>query len=213
MLFSKKYLISDLADLAGVSPRTIRYYTEEGLIPQPEVDGKYAYYTSNHLTRLNLIKVLKDNFLPLKEIRLLLSGMSDEEIEAKVGEPGSFFSIQERAMIPFNMIREDQNKPEGSSALDYISRVMGEKTSTRNRPEPPPHHQSLPKTNLAGSTLPSSLTKSIAEPHAPIAVGEPERWEKFILADGVELLIRQPADRKTQYSLHQLIGLARKLFS
>ena len=55
-----EYWISELADKTGVSNRTIRYYVEEGLLPQPEVRGKYAIFTDDYLHRLELIKALKD---------------------------------------------------------------------------------------------------------------------------------------------------------
>ncbi len=72
MLFEKKFLINELAKRAKTTVRTIRYYTSEGLLPQPETDGKYAYYDENHLRRLELILRLKEAFLPLKEIRQIM---------------------------------------------------------------------------------------------------------------------------------------------
>jgi DNA-binding transcriptional MerR regulator len=210
MLLVNKYLISDLADLAGVSPRTIRYYTEEGLLPQPEVDGKYAYYTQAHLSRLNLIKLLKDNYLPLKEIRQVLLGMTDKEIEAKVGDPASISGIvQERASLDPRILGGTQRTMEETSALDYISKVLGEQAPARNRPEP-----NLPTIRPTFILGPEVQKRTVGiNNQSMMFQGDVEQWEKFILADGVELFIRQPADKRTLFSVHQLVGLARKLFS
>jgi DNA-binding transcriptional MerR regulator len=49
------YTISQLAEAAGVTPRTIRYYTAEGLLPRPDARGQYALYSQDHLLRLQLI--------------------------------------------------------------------------------------------------------------------------------------------------------------
>ena len=73
----EKFLIHELAEKAGVTVRTIRYYTNEGLLPQPEASGKYAYYSAAHLNRLELIRRMKDAYLPLREIRQTLVRLSD----------------------------------------------------------------------------------------------------------------------------------------
>ncbi len=62
--------IDDLAQRAGVPSRTIRYYTQQGLLPPPELRGRVGYYSDTHLERLRLIKELQEKrFLPLNVIR------------------------------------------------------------------------------------------------------------------------------------------------
>ena len=51
--------IQELAERARVTTRTIRYYTEQGLLPAPE-RGRPARYTEEHLQRLELIRRLKE---------------------------------------------------------------------------------------------------------------------------------------------------------
>lgn len=63
------YQINELAKRAGVSVRTIRFYIDEGLLPAPTNRGRYSTYTDEYLDRLELIRMLKDRFLPLKRIR------------------------------------------------------------------------------------------------------------------------------------------------
>lgn len=64
---SEEFLIGELAEKAGVSVRTIRYYVSEGLLPSPEIRGRYTVYDEDYLNRIRLIKRLKDAFLPIKK--------------------------------------------------------------------------------------------------------------------------------------------------
>lgn len=68
-----RYTLSELAAASGISARTIRYYTAEGLLPPPGERGRYAIYSVEHLRRLELIGRLKAAYLPLAAIRERLS--------------------------------------------------------------------------------------------------------------------------------------------
>ncbi len=78
------YSLSDLARLADVTPRTVRYYVALGLLPSPEAAGPATRYGEGHLARLRLIRRLQRDHLPLAEIRIRLERMSDDEIVATV---------------------------------------------------------------------------------------------------------------------------------
>jgi DNA-binding transcriptional MerR regulator len=100
--------IQELADRAEVTTRTIRYYVEQGVLPPPE-RGRPAEYTEEHVARLALIKRLKEQYLPLDEIRDTLQRLSLEEVEALVAD----YSPQQ----------EQTQKLD--SAADYIVNVLG----------------------------------------------------------------------------------------
>src|SRR5687768_3358838 len=74
--------LGELTAAADVSVRTVRYYISEGLLPPPEGSGPGSSYTRGHLDRLRLIQRLKEAYLPLKEIRRRLSGLSDDEVRS-----------------------------------------------------------------------------------------------------------------------------------
>lgn len=63
------YRLSELADAAGVTPRTVRYYIAQGLLSSPGRLGAGTRYGSEHLDRLHLIRRLQDQGLSLAEIR------------------------------------------------------------------------------------------------------------------------------------------------
>ena len=72
------YSIGQLAKIAGVSNRTLRYYEELGLIvPKSRGENRYRYYDESHLQRLNTVKILQESGFALKEIVAALSPVLD----------------------------------------------------------------------------------------------------------------------------------------
>ena len=67
-----RYAIGDLADLAGVSRRTVRYYVQEGLLPAPLGVGRGNHYGREHLEHLLRVKALQEAGRTLDEIRRAL---------------------------------------------------------------------------------------------------------------------------------------------
>jgi DNA-binding transcriptional MerR regulator len=66
------YAIGELADLASISRRTVRYYIHEGLLPPPLGLGRGNHYGREHLDRLLQVKALQEAGRSLDEIRQLL---------------------------------------------------------------------------------------------------------------------------------------------
>jgi DNA-binding transcriptional MerR regulator len=64
-----RYSVGELADLGGVSRRTVRYYVQEGLLPAPFGVGRGDHYGRVHLDRLLQIKALQEAGRSLDEIR------------------------------------------------------------------------------------------------------------------------------------------------
>jgi DNA-binding transcriptional MerR regulator len=68
-----RHAVGELAGLAGVSRRTVRYYVQEGLLPAPLGVGRGRHYGPEHLTRLLQVKALQEQGRSLDEIRRLLA--------------------------------------------------------------------------------------------------------------------------------------------
>lgn len=65
--------IGEVADRAGLSLRTVRYYEEMGLIvPEKRTDGGFRLYTDDHVARLELIKEMKPLRFSVLEMNELL---------------------------------------------------------------------------------------------------------------------------------------------
>jgi len=69
--------ITAVADAAGVTPRTVRYYQAEGLLPAPERMGRRVAYGPEHLARLRQIAELQERGLRLESIREVLQAQSN----------------------------------------------------------------------------------------------------------------------------------------
>ncbi len=74
--------LEELAREAGISPRTVRYYVQRGLVPPPTFRGKDSSYGASHLLRLKVIGALQAAFYPLENIKGLLATKDDEALEA-----------------------------------------------------------------------------------------------------------------------------------
>lgn len=77
-----EWKLTELAAEAGVSPRTVRYYVQRGLLPAPPFKGPDTVYGEEHLVRLKAIRALQARFLPLDAIQVELARLSPEELKA-----------------------------------------------------------------------------------------------------------------------------------
>ena len=132
----EEFLIGELAQKTNVSVRTIRYYINQGLLTAPDSRGRYTVYDSDYVERILLIKRLKDAFLPIKEIRVMLETQTRTEIE-------EFLRM-------FKMQRTQNN-----DALSYINNLLGHSISEPSR------SQIRPKTLLKESRNPPQLAMHI----------------------------------------------------
>ena len=77
--------INELSKMANVTVRTIRFYTDEGVLDEPAGRDRYARYTRRHYLQLNAARTLKERFLPLRVIRDQMASMSESELERLAG--------------------------------------------------------------------------------------------------------------------------------
>jgi DNA-binding transcriptional MerR regulator len=190
---SDTYSLTDLARLADVTPRTIRYYISQGLLAAPTGSGQAARYGEGHLARLRLIRRLQKEHLPLAEIRSRLGRLSDNELDALLADEDSI----------------NAPPPPTDSATDYIRRVLGGAPTAT--PPPAPAMLARASVHLASEVAPSLAAS--ATPPTPTADAEPDRstWERVALTPDVELHLRRPLDRQTNKRVDRLIRIAREL--
>jgi DNA-binding transcriptional MerR regulator len=73
-----RYSIHDLASLASVPTRTVRFYIAEGLMDRPQGAKRGAWYEERHLQQLLLIRRWTDAGLSLDRVRELQAGSPEE---------------------------------------------------------------------------------------------------------------------------------------
>lgn len=86
----ENYTIGEFAKLLGLSPRTIDFYTRQGLL-RPQQPGRghgYRHYTDEDRRRVSLIKQLQAKKFSLQEIRqaMQISGRKNAVSPAEVME-------------------------------------------------------------------------------------------------------------------------------
>ena len=75
------FSLNELANRCGYSPRLVRRYIEQGLLPPAQIRGRGAYYTAVHMDRLRAVDILKTrDQLRISEIRRVLDNLSGDEI-------------------------------------------------------------------------------------------------------------------------------------
>lgn len=81
-----KYKVSELAEKAGVTKRTIHYYISKGLLLPPEGTGINSLYNDEHLERILLIKKLQAKYMPLNKIREYILENPKEKVRKSAKE-------------------------------------------------------------------------------------------------------------------------------
>lgn len=84
----ERWSVDELAALAGVTPRTVRYYIAAGLLERPQGEKRGAHYLRRHLEQLISIRRWSEAGLPLERIRELVAGALPEPAPRQL-RPGS----------------------------------------------------------------------------------------------------------------------------
>ena len=148
---AQTWKLEELAQQAGVSARTVRYYVQRGLLPAPVFRGRDTVYSDEHLLKLKAIRQLQERFVSLDAIQRQLEHCSRDELCALVAAPGTV-----------------------SSHIPTVEYQSGRSLTT---PLSPP----------AASPQPSG-----------------ERWQRWILAPGLELHLSESADAATRRRAEEL---------
>ncbi len=82
-----RYAVGELAELGGVSRRTVRYYIQRGLLAAPTGVGRGSHYTQRHLDTLIRIRELQETGLPLAEIAARLADRRPAADRSSSGAP------------------------------------------------------------------------------------------------------------------------------
>jgi DNA-binding transcriptional MerR regulator len=152
-----RYDIKALCAEAAVTPRTVHFYIQAGLLRPAGMTGPGAKYDDSHLTRLRLIKLLQKDHLPLAEIRKRLESLNDEEAETILGE------------------YDAQNATPRFSAVNYIRSVLAG-SRTHNLPasaraaemskpsDLPQHRRSIDRSQWDRMTITTDIELHVRRP-------------------------------------------------
>jgi DNA-binding transcriptional MerR regulator len=216
------YSLADLARLADVTPRTIRYYVAQGLLPSPDAAGPATRYSEGHLARLRLIRRMQRDHLPLAEIRERLEQMGDAEVVTTLAAMGSQPPSQWMSGTP-------------DEAVGYVRSLMEQARIEPNvhpAAEPAVRRLSEPMAPASPGMAPASprmaLGKSIQAARPPAQIGEAARpatgetaplsrpsrstWERLVITPDIEIHVRRPLRPLDNKRADHLERYARELF-
>lgn len=227
----QEYAISELADEAEVTLRTIRYYISEGLLPPPAGTSRAAVYQPEHLDRLNLIKILKDEFLPLQEIKTLLDGLSHQQVQEllvekqKSEEPPPLTEVSAKEYLHTLLQTPDQSQVMMRHRVEAIQQSGASVSDKKRQSEAKP---ALRRRIVAREvTQPYHIEDKLTEIETEVEeVAEEERgeinistptgntWQRIPLSANVELHVKgERANSPFWQKIEQLIQVARQILS
>lgn len=214
--------LTEVARIAGVTPRTVRYYIGQGLLRPAARTGPGATYDDDQVRRLMLIRRLQRQHLPLAEIRSRLAELNYAQVSELLAEP--------------------EPEPAASSALEYIRQhLTGATTQTSPSAKLPSTPTSSPRgamRYLAGihrspdasaeprrSAMPA-FEPLVARPMAAAPAAAPplgvrarqadeaagemrSTWERIELTPDIEIHVRRPLDRRGNRIVDQILTFAR----
>ena len=191
-----RYGLADIARIAGVTPRTVRYYIAQGLISGANEAGPAAWYDEHHLGRLRVIRELQRQHLPLAEIRARLSKLDDRDIAGLLEAPDA------------------SREARDGSALDYVRSVL----AAGRPPSDPatPGGAWLISALRASSLEPSASDEGAAMAFAPAPppsapTTERSQWDRIALSPDIELHVRRPLSRLDNRLVDRLIAIGRQV--
>jgi DNA-binding transcriptional MerR regulator len=201
----KKMTIGELADAAGVTVRTIRYYINEGILPTPELQGRYTLYEPWYLDYLELIRRWKDAYLPLKEIRARIRALSNEDVR-------NILSIdllpQEAVVESINQITQElsgdlsdqpEKEEDEQDALAYIQRLRGTSPQAVNETVSDYIKRARRESRRPAAPAPQPKTP------APRPSSRGTEWRRIEVFPGFELHLTEDLSRRYWRELEELI--------
>ena len=182
--------LAQLASAAGVTPRTVRYYVQQGLLPSPGTRGPGTKYDRGLLERLQLIRLLQRQHWPLSKIREHFESLDEEGVRLELGKPPE---------LPLPGVSD--------SALKYVRGVLG-----RGRHSSPPSAKRH-EADLFAEDTHATLSRATPPSEAGKWQVTKSTWERIRLSRDVELSIRRPLTREQNKRIDRLLEAARQILS
>lgn len=223
----RRYSLDDLTELAGVTIRTVRYYISEGLLPPPLGAGPRSTYSDVHLNRLRLISRLKDAYLPLREIRRQLQGMTDEDIVRTLSDEDALPPVAQKDAGPMPGERGGSERFRGrqgrgrmmdaspEDAADYIGRVLRE-----SAPDPQfrgghrrRHGYSSPPIDEMNSPMPVGRVDLPSVMPSAVPGDQSQSWKRLPITPEAELLIEDEAYMRRREQIDAAIDWIRRILN
>ncbi|UCD10049.1 MAG: MerR family transcriptional regulator [Dehalococcoidales bacterium] len=122
----ESYTIKKLADIAGVSVRTLHYYDEIGLLkPQYRQDNGYRYYGEEEVILLQQILLFRESGFNLDEIRTIISSPGFGVSEALEQHRNLLVKKEKRHEELINTVEKTMSKMSKKSEMEIKEFYQG----------------------------------------------------------------------------------------
>jgi DNA-binding transcriptional MerR regulator len=207
------YSLNELTQATGVTPRTVRYYVSEGLLPPPVAAGPRSHYTESHLQRLRLIGHLKDAYLPLREIRRRLQALSDDDVAGAIAE--------------LEAAQDDNRAPQQAGRAPVVEdrapsyEPVPEDDDRQDEAAAPPYDQLRPQTWPFVASRPGEYSDPVPQEPAwrlPQPIKSAGRtmqrgtiWRKLEISEAAEFLIEERLYQRRKEQIDALLAWAQRI--
>jgi DNA-binding transcriptional MerR regulator len=120
------YFIKDVASIAGVSTRTLRYYDSIDLLKPSTIDSSgYRVYHSDDLNQLQQILIYKKLGVPLKKIKTILESNYNEQIAVLIEQKRHLERAVEQQMELIETIEKTIQHNKGEISMSDKEKFNG----------------------------------------------------------------------------------------
>lgn len=181
--------MNELANAAGLEPRTIRSYIERGLLPGAQTRGRAASYSEEHLSRLQVINSLRRARpnISLSEIRIFLQGLNTEQIHhlARGSISAAVHAINESLQPDDIELLDDADDDVEMPRTDW-----GEAAA-----------------KLTGAERLVRLLRQVSGFIPPASASKVEAWQRIVVTPDIELSVRAEFDSNQLAAFRELADL------
>lgn len=120
------YTVNQLAQLSGLTPRTLRYYDAIGLLrPARDNASGYRRYTAAEVDRLQQILLYREMGVPLDEIRRMLDAPDFNQTEALRQHLGRLLAQRQRVDMLIQTVSRTLDTLEGGTIMSDKEKFEG----------------------------------------------------------------------------------------
>ncbi|KZL90214.1 mercuric resistance operon regulatory protein [Clostridium magnum DSM 2767] len=107
-----------MAHLAGVSTRTVDYYTQIGVIKEKErTNGNHRLYSEDALTSIKVVKQLQEQHFSLDEISLMFKNNDNNNLMEKTVCIKALLDNLQKKVVEFYLCQNSIDQPEENKVV------------------------------------------------------------------------------------------------
>lgn len=120
-----EYTVDKLAKIAGISPRTLRYYDQIGLLRPKRTLSGYRVYSRAEVERLQQILLYREMGLPLEKIKRIISSPAFDRLKALEEHLERLISRRRQLELLIENVQKSIAEAKGDIIMDDRDKFKG----------------------------------------------------------------------------------------